>query len=296
MKSTSSRFADFIAAPNRAVGHVRRNGAWVARYTRDPDPQSPAGGVSSSARDMAQWLRLQLGRGTLDGKEVIAAKALDETHRPQIVNNPAANPMINHSAFSGLGWNVSYDENGRIRWGHSGGFNLGVATCVNILPTEQIGIVVLTNGWPIGMPEAACRTFLDLCLYGKAERDWLALFGPALVRTMAPDYGTSVDYAKPPAQPSPALSSAAYAGRYQNDLYGPIEIAADRSALLLKLGPKQAAFPLSHFARDTFTYQPTGENAYGPSAVTFTISADGKATSVTVENLDLHGQGTFRRT
>ena len=102
MKNTSSRFTDFIASPNRAFGHVRQDGAWVAKYARDPDAQSPAGGVSSSARDMATWLRLQLGRGTLDGRELVKAAPLDETHRPQIVSTPAENPMVDRPAFYGL--------------------------------------------------------------------------------------------------------------------------------------------------------------------------------------------------
>jgi len=93
MGSTSSRFADFMAAPNRAAGHMQQDGGWVAKYTRDPDAQSPAGGVSSSARDLAQWLRLQLGRGSVDGREIVKAAALDETHRPQIVKIPAGIPM-----------------------------------------------------------------------------------------------------------------------------------------------------------------------------------------------------------
>jgi CubicO group peptidase (beta-lactamase class C family) len=62
MTSTSSRHADFVAAENRAHGHVRVDGEWVAKYDRHPDVESPAGGVSSSARDMAQWLRLQFGK------------------------------------------------------------------------------------------------------------------------------------------------------------------------------------------------------------------------------------------
>jgi CubicO group peptidase (beta-lactamase class C family) len=53
MKQTSSRFEDFTASANRAVGHVRQDGAWVAKFVRDPDAQSPAGGVCSSAR----WTR-----------------------------------------------------------------------------------------------------------------------------------------------------------------------------------------------------------------------------------------------
>ena len=300
MSRTSSRFADFIAAPNRAVGHVRDGNAWVARYTRDPDAQSPAGGVSSSARDMAQWLRLQLGRGSVDGGQIVAAQPLDDTHRPQIVNRPAANPMADRSGFYGLGWDISYDDPDRIRWGHSGAFNLGAATCVNVLPIQRIGIVALTNASPVGLPEAICRGFLDLCLVGKIEKDWVSLFGGVMAKIMAPDYGTSVDYAKPPAQ-APALPVSAYIGRYENALYGPIEVAAasalmrELGVLTLKLGPKQESFALRHFARDVFTYQPVGENAYGPSAVTFTVGAGGKATAVTIEILDRNRQGTFGR-
>jgi CubicO group peptidase (beta-lactamase class C family) len=295
MKTTSSRFADFVAAANRAAAHVRDNGIWVAKNTRDPDAQSPAGGVSSSARDMAQWLRLQMGRGVIDGHEIVKPAALDETHRPQIVSGPAADVMIDHSAFYGLGWNVSYDQQGRIHWGHSGAFNLGAATCVNILPSEQIGIVCLTNAFPIGVPEAICRSYLDLALTGKIEKDWLALFGPAFVKITAPDYGTNVDFAKPPQMPSPALSASAYLGRYHNDLYGLIDVAETAAGLALKLGPKPLSFALHHFDRDVFTYQPAAENAGGPAAVTFTIGADGKAMSVAIENLDTNGQGTFTR-
>jgi CubicO group peptidase (beta-lactamase class C family) len=294
MRSTSSRHADFLAAPNRAPGHMQQDGKWIVKYTREPDAQSPAGGVSSSARDQAQWLRLQLGRGTVDGREIVKAAALDETHRPQIVTTPAASPMANQSSFYGLGWGIGYEQ-GHIRWSHSGGFNLGAATCVNVLPTERIGIIVLTNTSPTGVPEAVCRSFLDLVLTGKVERDWLALFGQVMAKIVAPDYGTSVDYSKPPPQRSPSLAAAAYVGRYHNDLYGPAEIAESAGGLVLKLGPKQSSYAMRHFDRDVFTYQPVGENAYGLSALTFRVAADQKAAALTIENLDGNGQGTFHR-
>ncbi len=65
--------------------------------------------------------------------------------------------------------------------------------------------------------------------------------------------------------------------------------------LALRLGPKQEPYALRHFDRDVFTYQPVGENAYGPSAVTFQVGAAGSATAVTIENLDTTGQGRFER-
>lgn len=99
MIRTSSRFEKFINDNNHAVTHVQVDGAWVPKYIRDPDPQSPAGGVSSTANDMAQWMRLQLGNGTLDGTELIAAAALAETHRPHAISSPPGAPV----GFYGLG-------------------------------------------------------------------------------------------------------------------------------------------------------------------------------------------------
>ena len=295
MTSTSSRLSDFLASSNRASGHSHQDGAWTAKYIRNPDAQSPAGGVSSSARDMAFWLRLQLGRGTVDGREYIKAAALDETHRPHMVSAQAESPGLDQPSFYGLGWGIDYHDGGRVRWSHSGAFNLGAATCVSVLPGERVAIVVLTNTQPIGLPEAVCRSFLDLVVYGEVQRDWLAMFQPLMAKAMAPDYGTSVDYAAPPAQPFPPLPNASYIGAYRSDLYGEIQIGSTQSGLELKLGPRQTPYALRHFDRDFFTYQPVGENAYGPSGVSFALGTDRKAASLTIENLDISDQGSFTR-
>src|SRR5213593_1141355 len=52
MTSTGSRYADFVARPNKALGHVLVNGKWLQKFKRDPDAQSPTGGVSSSVNDL----------------------------------------------------------------------------------------------------------------------------------------------------------------------------------------------------------------------------------------------------
>ena len=59
---------------------------------------------------------------------------------------------------------MSYDEQGRLRLNHSGAFALGAATHVNLVPTEQLGIVILTNAALIGIAEALGTTFLDTAL------------------------------------------------------------------------------------------------------------------------------------
>ena len=59
--------------------------------------QAPAGGVSSSARDMAHWVRLQLGNGKFDGKQAIGEDALAETRQPLIFAGPA--PVMGGPSF-----------------------------------------------------------------------------------------------------------------------------------------------------------------------------------------------------
>jgi CubicO group peptidase (beta-lactamase class C family) len=294
MNHTSSRYVDFEKAENRALGHVPVNGKWVAKYKREPDAESPAGGVSSTVRDLAQWMRLQLENGMFEGRQIISAKALGETHIPYMLRRNPENPAINRGEFYGLGWNVSYTSDGLVLLGHSGAFNLGAATAVYMLPGERLGIVVLTNARPIGVPESIALSFLDLARFGKTQ-NYFELFQPLLAEMDRPNYGTLVDYAKPPAKRFPALPPSTYIGSYRNDYFGEIAIAAREGKLVLVQGARKQAFPLQHYDRDVFTYQPEGENAFGLSGVTFTIGANGKASTVVIENLNVDQKGEFKR-
>ena len=295
MTRTSSRFDDYVNHDNRASGHVLIGDAWMPEHVRNPDPQSPAGGVSSTATDMAQWMRLQLANGALDGAPIVDAAALAETHRPQIVSNQATDPAVDRAGFYGLGWNVNYEDDGSVRLGHSGAFALGAGTTVTLLPAEGLGIVVLTNASPTGLAESIGLSFLDVVRTGAVQNDYISALAPIFADLMTPAYGTEIDYSTPPAQPSPARDTTAYAGTYTNDLYGPIEIVDEGGELTIGLGPEPQIYPLDHWDRDTFLYLPIGENANALSAVTFTIGPNGLASHVTVENLDIHGQGTFAR-
>ena len=100
MDSTSSRFVDFQSRTDKAVGHVRIDGSYQPRFTRDPDPQSPAGGVSSSVNDLTHWLTMMLADGQYSGSAVVDPKALLAAVSPQIVSDPPTEPAM-RSGFYG---------------------------------------------------------------------------------------------------------------------------------------------------------------------------------------------------
>src|SRR5207237_4636304 len=103
------------------------------------------------------------------------------------------------------------------------------------------------------------------------------------------------DYSKPPAWSASALKNSAYFGRYTNDYFGDISIIEKDGGLAIVEGPKNKTFPMTHYDRDTFTYETEGENAVGRSGTTVTVGPDGKAAQVLVENLNVRGEGTFKR-
>jgi CubicO group peptidase (beta-lactamase class C family) len=291
MTRTSSRFSDYAASDNHAATHVEVDGQWVPKYVRDADAQSPAGGVSSTANDMARWMRLQLGNGTLDGAEIIAEAPLLQTHRPQVISSPPDQD----AHFYVLGWKVSVVTDG-VRVSHSGAFALGTGTTVYLYPVDGFGITVLTNGFPNGLAESIALAFNDVVRFGEAKFDYLTALAPTFIELAGPTYGDDVA-GDPPANPAPPLDPAAYTGTWLNDYSGSIEIATDGDGLTLTQGPADDpdVYPLEHWDRDVFTYQPVGENANYRSAVTFTIGPDGVASAMTVENLDVQHQGTFTR-
>ncbi|MEU3775001.1 serine hydrolase [Streptomyces sp. NPDC032472] len=289
MTRTSTEFSAFAKAPDHAATHVKNpDGTWSPRYVRDPDAQAPAGGVSSTARDMARWMRLQLGNGTLDGKRIIPSATLQRTHLPEIVSQDVN--ATGRPTFYGLGWNVTYDDAGRLRLSHSGAFDLGANTNVTLLPLEQLGIVVLTNGAPVGLADAVALDFFDTAEHGRPTTDWLPLTA-ALYAKLDDTDRSRTDYAHPPANAKPARADSAYTGTYDNPYYGRLTVTADPAGkgLTLSLGPKPLRFPLTHYDGDTFSFVTAGENAVGRTGVAF---SDG---TVRIEYLDENHLGTFTR-
>jgi len=291
MTSSSYRYSDYKNAANKAAIHTIIDGKAVARYHRDPDAEAPAGSASSSVRDLAEWLRLQLAGGRWDGQCIVAADALKETHSPQIQRGK---DQTGKPTYYGLGWNIDHDAAGNLMLGHSGAFFLGAGTTVKFSPSQQLGIVVLTNALPTGLAEATANTFFDLYNDGAPTQDWLTIFGNFFKADIEDGNNSTTDYSKltPPSSPVPGKPLSAYVGTYRNNYYGQIEITEHKGSLWMRFPDTGALYTLSHWDADTFTYRFEAEQGIGTRGVVFTFAG---RPSVLIDNLALEGNGTFTR-
>jgi len=298
MTSTSSRFSDYENRANKAALHIFLNGQPVNRFVRDADSESPAGGVSSSARDLAQWVRLQLDGGKWNGKQLIDANALAETHNAQVCRvaaDPAKPDECPDGQYYGLGWNVGKNPEGHPQFSHSGAFFLGTSTAVYIVPEEHIGVLALTNSMPVGLPESICLTFLDYLHYGKQQRDYLPLFGGMMGKMIAEAQTDSTNYATLPLPPSPTAAKplTAYAGTYSNEYFGTLQVTFENGRLILRLPPRGAYYELSHWDADTFTYYfAAEETGLARRGAKFNLDKN----QVLIEDLAIEHNSVFTRT
>jgi len=72
MNRSSTSIRDLSSDTNVAAPHTFENGKNVEIKYRNIDNVAPAGAINSCAQDMAQWLRLQLGEGSYNGKQLIS--------------------------------------------------------------------------------------------------------------------------------------------------------------------------------------------------------------------------------
>ncbi|GBG39569.1 hypothetical protein NJB14197_48280 [Mycobacterium montefiorense] len=288
MASTSSKYADYLARPNRAVLHVKAGDKWEPRFQRDADAQTPAGGVSSSINDMARWLTMVMANGTYNGQQITSPEALLSAITPQVISMPASSPKARAGTY-GQGFNATVSSSGRTEYSHSGGFSSGAATNFVVMPSEDVGIIALTNGAPYGIPEALTAQFMDLVQYGQVRENWVSLYNHALGWMNNPQ-GSLVGK-QPPANPAPARPLTDYLGVYASDYWGPAVVTQNNGQLQLALGPKNQAFALSHWDGDTFTFSITDENA-PPGTVSKAVFSPN---TLNLEYYDTDKLGTFTR-
>jgi CubicO group peptidase (beta-lactamase class C family) len=249
----NSNFAVSVSqkGPDFATPYTLKEKVAVDIPFRVIDTVGPAGSINSSANDMAKWLQLHLGAGAIAGKRIVAARQVQDMHRPQMVIQTFPglfeDPEIQQPAY-GLGWFVeSYRGKKRV---HHGGAIDGFQAQVSFLPSEGVGVVVLTNLGGNPLPDIVARHASDR-LMGLEPIDWN---GRALKRREVGEKATAA--AKKAAGEErktgmkPAHTLAEYAGEYAHPAYGSVIVTASGESLSARF--HDIPMRLNHWHFETF--------------------------------------------
>lgn len=282
MDRTTSSYEEYAASDNHAVGHSVIDRAWrVTPDQLDDDIATAAGGVASSAVEMAVWLRMLLAGGSLDGTQVVDADALAEAMVPQmLLPMHPVDPSVPRGAY-GRGFQIGiFAGTAHTFVSHSGAFAQGAGTMVAVIPALDLGVVVLTNGFPIGLAEAVSMEILDWAQHGELTSDWWALYRSAFAE-VAGDFDSAVA-ADAPADATPAGDLGRYAGSYRNEYFGEAAVAVVGDVLELTIAPAPGS-------SQTWTLEPYD----GPAFRVLLDNVDASPASVSAVTFTDTGTFTF---
>jgi len=248
------------------------------------DNIAPAGSISSSVKDMSKWVLMQLDNGKLDGKEIIPASAIAQTRVPHSILGNGGH-MFNKAHFNlyGLGWFME-EYAGRKIVAHTGGVN-GFVTSVCLVPEEKLGIIVFTNTDANNFYEALRNEIQDAYL-GLPYRNYSQVFLQAQKQNeaeMQKQLKLKRDTIN--SNPATALPLKEYAGNYEHEIYGKMNIILENRALIMRF---------EHHNGRHSTLEPLGGNRflstwndplYGRKVLNFTTN-NNKVKSLTVRVAD----------
>jgi len=272
---------------NSAWPHNESGGSLRVLQRGNVDGAYSAAALNSNVNDLSRWMRLQLGKGKFEGKQIFSEAQAWGMHQPYLAqqiseNSFRANPT-RHFTGVASGWFV-YDYQGRKIINHSGGLD-GMLSYTHLIPEENLGFVVLTNSeYPVFTIMA--NKIRDIFV-NAPKRDWNGEALEQAKRNKAAEAEAikNADAARVP-DTKPTLPLTGYAGSYSDELYGAVNIAEENGHLIMRFShsPNFVA-DLAHWHFDTFQikWRPSVAYNFPRGFVTFTIDKDGKTDELKID-------------
>jgi len=273
---------DNLKNGNTAFPHAKIDGS-IRVIPRDASEIFvAAGGVSSSASDMANWMIMHLNKGRYKGREILAKEVVEEIFTPAMVVKPSFSetaPINENSGFCyTLGWG-RYNYLGKVVIEKGGALD-GVRSIITLIPELKLGIVVLANLNLTLLPEKIRAHFLELYIGKDPSQD--------LEKSFADSEAAIAKLIEPPQVPKGALPMpmpiSSYEGVYSNDLYGEFRIVKNGKELAVEAGDSGYRGALVHQGNNSFLLRWPRVNSAG-ELVTFVFGADGKIIEMQTESL-----------
>ena len=286
---------------NFAMPHNESGGKLRALPVGFLDEAIGAVRLNSSVGDLSKWIRLQLGRGTFEGKKIFSSDRSWEMWSPNTLqpiseNVWKANPHRHFSAYA-MGWGVQ-DYYDRKVISHSGGLD-GMLSYTVLDPEDNFGFVVLTNN-----ESPAFRIMMSKIrdvMMDVPKKDWneIAKKQVADDREAQAKADRESDAARIP-NTKPSLALDGYVGTYRSQMYGDVTVANESGHLVMRLVPApNFVADLEHWHLDTFRihWRPTVHYNFPRGWVSFTLDGSGRTEQLKIDQpnndfwfyeLDLH--------
>jgi CubicO group peptidase (beta-lactamase class C family) len=280
MTGSNVRHSAAAAGGNVATPHAPVDGAVRAIRPFESDNTNPAGGINSSAEDMAKWLRVQLSGGTLaDGSRLFStqtARQLTSIVTPIPIGDPPPELPPLKTNFHGyaLGFDIR-DYRGHKIVMHTGGLP-GYVSRVAMIPDLNVGVAVLTNQESGEAFDSIAYRVLDYYL-GAPAFDWIDGYTKVHARVAA-GVSAAEGHASSArdATSKPSLPLAKYAGTYRDAWYGDITIAEEGGKLVIRFSHTPGLVgDLEHWQHDTFIARWRDRELRADAYVAFALNPDG---------------------
>ncbi len=238
MNRTTAYASRMYSDPDVAIPTIYWDGKLIAASQRKTDrTMHAAGGMGSTANDLARWLILNLNHGTIDGKKVLASELVTQMQTQQAASDQRRSPVpeLTRDGY-GLGWEVGTYRKKKILQ-HGGGY-VGTAALVMIVPDENIAFAVVCNTDGSGAPFTGLVMIdvLDRLLGVDPPLDFIDKIRPMHDRFRQRRAEQVATTTQPVTGDGLSLPIAQYAGTYQNDDLGTLTIKAQDGRLVLDLG------------------------------------------------------------
>jgi hypothetical protein len=235
------------------------------------EAMGPAGSINSTARDMANYLRMMLAGGKLEGRQVLLESDVQAMMQPLMPGGPNFSPEF---GFASYGMGLAVETYRGHETAQHGGDVPGSAALVLMVPKERIGVVVLANrsGAPIrdGLPYEIVDRLLGL-----PSADMIRRNAELETKAFASEDAAKAEGAtarKPGTRPAHPL--AEYAGDYAHPGYGTatVELQGER----LQLAYNGFTTPLDHWHYEVFRAPENSVNRLERVRVQFETDLEGE--------------------
>lgn len=224
----SNYLTDNYATPHAREGEENIPIDWV-----NWEEIGATGGIISSINDLSKWMIFNLNHGVWKGDTLLSKETRNlvwTPHNNYVVNHTSPNDFNRHFSGYGLGWGLS-DYQGSLLVRHGGGYD-GMISSLTLVPDQNLGVIVLTNG--MKSPTSAATYYaLDKFLGVKNQKDWSKELLNNSGRGNTEDPRITERKKKQVLNTKPSVPLEEYTGVYKSDIYGNITISIGDDELKL---------------------------------------------------------------